>query len=582
MRTLILALSLLAVGAAQTAIMPLSQIHAGMHGVGRTIFQGDTVSDFQVDILGVVSNLGPRQAVIFAKLSGGPLADTGVIEGMSGSPVYIDGKLIGAVALGYPFSKSAIAGITPIEQMMAQQKRATLDAKAESALPRTLAWDAKPGASQWESISLPELKTPLVLSGFSQRALTQFLPQWENFGLRPQLGPGAGAAALDQPMGDPKDLKPGDMISVQLLRGDLGISADGTVTYIDGNQIYAFGHRFLAAGTTAMPFNKASVLTLIPGLMTSTKMDTPGEPMGVIHQDLSQGVYGSFGGHASMIPIHVHIHRPGQPVDAYSFEMVDSRVLSPVLLNMALYSTLDANERGIGTTTFQISEAIQVGSGEPLKFSDLYTSDQGGPLAAAAGAARPLTMLYGSRLDPDVKGLDIDVNASDQKRVLTLEQVWTNTTTVAPGAKFEVTALFASSDGGEITRAIPLEIPESQPAGDLTVWVGDGAALQRMQPPSADPVAAARDLPRLLAALGQLPVSNRIYARITAPQTAYEVAGRQFPAPPPSLARALASDGSSDRAVISEATSTVADYRGAPLTFVVSGLKSIRIRVEPN
>ncbi len=252
---------------AAPAIFPLKDVRAGQHGIGRTVFAGTRVEDFQVEILGVLDNLGPRQSIILARLSGGPLAETGVMQGMSGSPVYIDGKLVGAVALSFPQSKVAIAGIRPIEDMLRVDPEPAADGT------RQLASTLPPRRSPFVAGNqrLEEIATPVSFAGFTTATLDHFAPQLRTIGLDPRQGVSGGGAPSEQ-LGDPKKLEPGSMISVQLLSGDMSTGADGTVTAIDGDHLYAFGHRFMAAGPTDMPFAQAEVLALLPNFASSFKI----------------------------------------------------------------------------------------------------------------------------------------------------------------------------------------------------------------------------------------------------------------------------------------------------------------------
>src|ERR1035438_1597117 len=239
---------------AQTSLFPLKDIRPGMHGIGRTVFSGNRIEDFQVEILGVLDNLGPHESIILARLSGGPLAETGVMQGMSGSPVYIDGKLVGAVALGFAFSKEPIAGIRPIEDMI--RPVATRAAIARQRAPFALGPNEliralpHPALAMAGSAQMVDIATPLSFGGFTRATLETFAPQLRALGLEPRQAV-SSAGKLDAAMGSPADLKPGSMISVQLLSGDYNVGADGTVTYIDANRVYAFGHRFLDLGSSA-------------------------------------------------------------------------------------------------------------------------------------------------------------------------------------------------------------------------------------------------------------------------------------------------------------------------------------------
>ena len=229
-----------------------------MRGTGRTVFNGNKIEDFQVEILGVLENIGPKESLILARLSGGPLEHTGVMQGMSGSPVYIDGKLIGAVAMAFPFAKDPIAGIRPIEAMLRTSSAAVAVQRADLALnERDLTRRIpRPEAVSGGEAPMIDIATPLSFGGFSRATLDAFAPQMRALGLEPRQGVTSGGK-IEPVMGNPADLKPGSMISVQLMAGDLSVGADGTVTHIDGNRIYAFGHRFLDIGSTALPFARA-------------------------------------------------------------------------------------------------------------------------------------------------------------------------------------------------------------------------------------------------------------------------------------------------------------------------------------
>ena len=284
-----------------------------MRGTGRTVFNGNKIEDFQVEILGVLDNIGPKESLILARLSGGPLEHTGVMQGMSGSPVYIDGKLVGAVAMAFPFAKDPIAGIRPIEAMLRTSSAATppssAPAPAAAVQRAALALNERdltrriprPEPVLGGEARMIDIATPLSFGGFSRATLDAFAPQLRALGLEPRQGVTSGGK-IEPAMGNPADLKPGSMISVQLMAGDLSVGADGTVTHIDGNRIYAFGHRFLDIGSTALPFARAEVLTLLANTNTSFKISTAKEWMGTIYQDRNTAVAGELGKRPPMVP----------------------------------------------------------------------------------------------------------------------------------------------------------------------------------------------------------------------------------------------------------------------------------------
>ena len=386
---------------------PLSQVHPGLHGVGRTVFQANRVEEFQVEILGVLENLTPKQAIILAKLSGGPLAETGVLQGMSGSPVYIDGKLRGAVALGFPFSKEPIAGIQPIDGMIADatfsRPPATPPSRAGTQplahTPGIVSDAVIPIPALHTNASAPlggltEISTPLALSGFTPRTLQAFGAHFRQLGFEPQQGVSAGVPASHEYTGT---VVPGSMISVELLTGDMVISADGTVTYVDGKRVYAFGHRFLDAGATELPFARADVVALLPTLNSSFKLSAAREWVGTMLSDRSTAIAGEIGRPAHLVPLTISVHSAESGAHDYHLQVVNDRLLTPFLTQTAIFSTLDRTERTLGTGTIRLHGHIEwQGDIPPLDLRDIFVSDSGLAQQVSNDAVVPLGFVLGA------------------------------------------------------------------------------------------------------------------------------------------------------------------------------------------
>ena len=438
---LILALDLLAL----TPIFPLKDIRAGQRGTGRTVFSGNKIEDFQVEILGVLENMGPKQSVILARLSGGPLAQTGVLQGMSGSPVYIDGKLVGAVALAFTFAKEPIAGIRPIEDMLPLGAPVPKEAPPSAGpvrLPtpiRTIATGGWGGTG-----ALMEIATPMSFSGFTAGALEHFGPELRQIGLEPRQGVSSGGH-IPPKLGDPSLLHPGDMITVQLLSGDMSIGADGTVTAIDGKRIFAFGHRFLSVGGTELPFARANVITVLPNLSASFKISSALEWMGSITEDRSTSVYGELGRRAATVPLSVTLHGARHSPFIYNMEMVNDRVLSPFIVQMAVYSAMEATERTLGMGSFAVHGEIRFDRGvPPLKLDNTYAGDFNVPLQAALGVSTPLAYAMGSGFDAlKIRGIALTIDASERKRIFQVDQVAVSKRDFRPGDTVELTVTLA-------------------------------------------------------------------------------------------------------------------------------------------
>src|SRR3984893_4229164 len=310
------------------ALFPLEDLRPGMKGTARTVFSGTETQEFGVEILGVIPGYpGPRQSAIIARLSGANVEKTGVFAGMSGSPVYIDGKIIGAIVFSFPFAKEPIAGITPIKQMIDLFNKGSENDSQKPKEPRAVSF-AQLAASDWKptlpkaavssmsllapvsagSALLPllgqqmtPLATPLVFSGISQESLAMFAPQLVASGLLPVSGVGGSSDITPLAPSDENTFLPGSCISVQLVRGDYSLAAAGTVTLRDGDRIYAFGHPFLSLGSSDMPMTETSVVTVIPNLSNSFKLSVPGRMVGSISQDRASGVFGMLGKAPKMI-----------------------------------------------------------------------------------------------------------------------------------------------------------------------------------------------------------------------------------------------------------------------------------------
>jgi hypothetical protein len=478
----LLTVALLALLAGATAhaalsIMPLKDVRAGMHGTGKTVFNGDKVEDFQVEILGVLENTGPKESLILGRLSGGPLEHTGVMQGMSGSPVYIDGKLIGAVAMAFPYAKDPIAGIRPIEEMLsvdlAQQRTANVRSLAKN--PDIASLFPAREATGFGDTRMTEVSTPLSLSGFTTAAVDQFSPQMRKLGLEPRQGISTGGAPEDR-MGDPARLQPGSMISVELMTGDMSVGADGTITAIDGNKVYAFGHRFLAVGPTDLPFTRSEVIALLANVNTSFKISSGRELMGVISQDRNTAVEGSLGKRAALVPLDISVTEASKHVENYHMRMVNDRYLSPFLLQMAVFSAIDATERAAGVSSIAVHGSIEFENRkDPVRLQNIYAGDGGSAMLAATQTAVPLAYLMQTGFDQlKVKRVSLQLESFDVRKELNIGQVYLSRKEVKPGDTIELMTELDGENGVEVTRSLKYTIPLGTAPGTLFFTIADG------------------------------------------------------------------------------------------------------------
>ena len=564
--------------AAQTPILPLRDVRPGMIATGRTVFHGAQIDDFRAEILGVLENIGPRQSIILARLSGGPIEKTGVLQGMSGSPVYYEGKLLGAVALSFPFSKEPIAGIRPIEEMLLAASTPPTPPRAElpnnpfnlaALLPTPNHYDLGPSR-------LTEIATPFWMSGFSRAAFDHFAPLLRAAGLEPVQGLSAGQSPSPQNP-NPAPPEPGSMISVQLITGDLAAGADGTVTHVDGNTIYAFGHRFLSTGDSEMPFARAEVMTLLASQNSSFKISASKEPLGVITQDRSAAITGTLGAQATLTPVSIRLRsRTGAARDhTYRMNIVRDRLLTPLLLQMAVFSTIDATERTTGLSSLDVKARIDLSNGLPsIPFENVYTSELAAPNMASGALAAPIAALMQSGFDRlQVSGIHLDIEVTNDKRQLQIENFWASKREGRPGETIELTALFAGDNGQEMTRTVSYTIPVGAPLGPLYFTVADGAQSNLAEyrqfliaPPKTEP--------QLLGFLRGLRPNTKAFVRVWRSAPSWIVQGETLPAPPPSLTLLLG------QSQVQSPGAKVDEIEIASGGYMMTGSKTIAIEVK--
>ena len=584
------ALALATVLSAQTALFPLKDLKAGMHGTGRTVFNGNKIEDFQVEILGVLDNIGPKESLILARLSGGPLEHTGVMQGMSGSPVYIDGKLVGAVAMAFPFAKDPIAGIRPIEAMLRTSTAATppSPAPAASGQRAALALNERDLTRRIPRIEpvlggearMIDIATPVSFGGFSRATLDAFAPQLRAVGLEPRQGVTSGGK-IEPAMGNPADLKPGAMISVQLMAGDLSVGADGTVTLIDANRVYAFGHRFLDIGSTALPFARAEVLTLLANTNTSFKISTAKEWMGTIYQDRNTAVAGELGKRPAMVPVSVTLSRAGKPVESYQMQMVNDTLLSPLLLQMAVFSAIDATERTVGAGSIRVTGQIEFQNGSaPLRINNMYAADNGSPMLASLSAAVPVAfVMQGGFESLQLKKVSLHLEAFDQKKQLTIDGITTSRRDVRAGEKVLLNVSLTGENGAETVPRVEYQVPIGAEPGLLYFTVAD-AGTANIADFRQVLTATARTPSQLVAIVNNLHPNTKAYVRVWRADPAFQLEGADLPDPPASISLILASSQSSSAGITQTRNSKIAEMEIDVGDMAVTGSKTVQLEVK--
>jgi hypothetical protein len=589
---------------AQTTYLPLDQVRPGMIGVGRTVFSGTKLEDFKVEVLGVMRNvIAPKRNLILARLEGGPLAKTGVIAGMSGSPVYVDGKLMGAVSYSLgQFSTEAIAGITPIDEMvdatmMPSATRGTRPAAISmQPTPRELLdiWSRDLGRSKAfvddpshalllsgassdlsrMGAMLRPIAVPMIASGFDATVFDSISPAFSAAGFVPMSstqspGGGAGAATL-------APLKPGDAVGVALLTGDFELGATGTVTHVDGDRVYAFGHPLYNLGPTQFPMTRAEVQVVLPSLMASSKLASFGEVVGTVQQDRATAIAGRLGPGPSLIPVTITLNSDRSPSRTFSFGVVRDFTFTPLLAYLSVANVLTSYERGIGPASFAIRGSASIKSEGDLSFEDIFSGDQsaGGTAAYIAG---PLTaLLKNSGENVEVEKIALTIDASEQPRMARIERVWLDTTNPKAGRSAVVNVALRSSRGQEIIRQVPIDIPANV-TGSLQLTVADAArttADDRRDTRGMD----MQRVSQMMRTFNRARRNNRLYVRLTSSEPGAVVNGEPMAGLPPSVLAVIEADRNSGT-VGSLRTLTRGEWELA-LDFAVSGSRQLTLSLD--
>jgi hypothetical protein len=591
---------------AQTTHFPVNDLKPGMEGVGRTVFDGDRIEEFKVHILGVLRNvIGPRRNLILARLEGGPLAKTGVIAGMSGSPVYIDGRLVGAVSYSLgQFATEPIAGITPIDEMVEatampapRRQVARLDVPTpltpealRESLRRAFSWfrpfadspaDVQvlgdPSLTPRLATLMRPIATPLTMGGFDPSVIDPIASVFREQGFVPVMA-GAAQIPTNASLTGEQPLRPGDPIGVDLMTGDLELGATGTVTAIDGNRVYAFGHPFYGLGPTQFPMTRAYVNVILPSLSDSMKITSTGAIIGTVQQDRATGIAGTLGVKPTLIPIHLELTSDRGAKKTFSMAMVNDQLFTPLLAYTSILDTLQSYERQNGVASYEVKGTATVKNYGQLSFEDLFTGDQ--PSAAASAyVVAPLNLLLRNQFeDVQLEGLNLEIDASEQARTASLERVWVDGVRPKPGSTVNLKVLLRSYRGEEVTKSVPVQIPPNA-QGSVSIMVTDGAHLSQWEARElqVQPLQT-RGLPQMISVLNSARKNNRLYVRLVTPEGGAVVKGEPLAALPPSVLAVMESDrdGGSFRPL----QSALLGQWEIPADYAVSGFRTLTLPLE--
>ena len=594
---LFLALGLLALGAASeaaAAFLPLSEVKPGMKGRGKSVFEGTAIEEFEVEILGVLENVQPKRNVILARLRGRGLESTGLVSGMSGSPVYVDGKIVGAVAFGFSFAKEAIAGITPIEEMLAIDRGPGVPRTAAAAVPiqsdisleqlsaiyRDL--HSAPKETPDPAQTIVPISLPLVFSGFSPRAFDNAREFFGTVGFQAVRG-GTGGQLRPGPPPSTPSLQEGDAVGLQLLGGDLDISAVGTVTHVDGSRVLAFGHPLYNLGAVDYAMTQASVITVMPSLDNSFKLAATGPVIGRFTQDRTSGASGELGVMPKLIPLNINLQTGPATRKAFQLKLVSDKFLTPALINIAVSSLITGEERNYGDISLEFDAEIFLDHGGPsVRLEDLFSGNfNSAPVSLSGLMAAVVYYLTNNEFkDVGIYRIDLNVRSVEEARFGVLEKVLLDKYEVSPGEPIQIQVAYRTHRQESKLEEVTVRAPALPAGTEFQIIVGDAASMQQIERTQYRiQEFTPRSLSQLIRILGNLRKNNRIYFKIMAPKPGLFLKGEEMPNLPPSLKAMFASP----RAAASSATeltrSTLSEYQ-LPVPYVFRGGVTIPVRIR--
>jgi len=579
---------------ASTPTMPLGQVKPGMKGKGKTVFLGGEIKEFDAEILGIIENNQPKRSIILAKLSGQGLENTGIIQGMSGSPVYIDGKLIGAVAYSFPFAKEPIAGITPIDEMLAISEQpvqtkpssvSSLPLRPSLSLSDLMAFHGDLATARPSLLSqgqtLTPIGVPLVFAGFSPAVIEETRPLFTRSGFNP-VSSGSAAQTAAPVLEAETALRAGDPVAVELVRGDLSSAAVGTVTYVDGERVLAFGHPLYNLGKVDFAMTKANVLTVIPSLQNSFKLASAGALVGRFVQDRTAGLLGEVGKMPQPVPLEIRFLEPSGRTREFKVDLANDRLLTPLLVNMTVASLLSSEQRSLGDLSFALDGYVYLDNGASVHLEDLFSGNLD---TATTGLSGLLTAVVYYLTNNEFEAIGIHritlaVRALEEGKFCSLERVWLDKYEVSAGERIQV-KIYCRTFGGEgFEEEVTVEAPPLPAGSEFNLIIADAASVQQveaLQYRSQDFVP--RGLSQLIRILNNLRKHNRVYFKMMASKPGLFVKGEEMPNLPPSMKSLFASPRAAASAPTELTRSTLREYQ-LPIPYVFRGMASIPVKIK--
>ncbi len=589
--------------AGKVEIFREADLKPGMQATAWTVFNGTEPEPVPIEIVGIMKNAwGPKQDIILGKM-GGKAIRTNVAGGMSGSPVYIDGKLVGAVALRLSvFSPDAICGITPIELMLEIKdfdKSTPSSAKAPTDPGKRAAIEIPGGmlgqvVSAGASGNFPQsqfmvpIETPLTMSGFSDQTLHEFSPMFQQMGMTAVAGGSSGNITSSKPVsGWQNALQPGDAVAGVLVAGDMSMTGLGTVTYNDGKRVLAFGHPFFNLGPVDMPMTKGEILMVLGSAFQPNKIGNATDIVGALKQDRHSGIMGELGATADMVPVTVKVksYTEGNTIlkeKELHFSVFVHQKWTPYLMMVTLFNSIQGLNDFADEATFRLKADVELEGHKGLNLSTMMAPGEmpvPAPMMLAGWWGDKFNKLFLNSVEtPKLKSVTATVELLPERRIATIENAWTPNSEVAPGSEIPVKVYLRPWRGERLEREFKLKLPAGMAKGDHRILLSDADTINRMQS-VAGMANRFMDLPQTVSLLNQERSNNRLYVALVEQRPTVYSDDKTLPSVPASVLNVMQTGRTASRSMTTSPESAV-EQMALPFDQVVSGSYSLKITVK--
>lgn len=589
--------------AGKVEIFKLADIKPGMKGYAWTVLSGNTPEPIPVEILGLLKNQwGPKQDIILGKL-GGKAIRTNVAGGMSGSPVYIDGKLVGAVALRFSvFSPDAICGITPIELMLevngfdnsrpedarTPDKSVAQDSVQVPSGMLAQVLSANSAANTASNFTMTPIDTPLSFSGFHENVLHDFAGMFQQLGMTVAAGGVSSTTLNSKPVaGWQNSLQPGDAVSGILVTGDMSVSGMCTVTYNDGKHVLACGHSFFNLGPVDMPMAKADVVMTLASAFQPNKMGNATDIVGALKQDRHSAIMGELGETAAMVPVTVKVRSLGdrdvvRNEKDLHFNVFVQQKWTPYLMMLTLFNSLSGLNDFAEETTYRMSGKVEFDGQPGMSISTMLASSENpapAPMQLAGWWGDKFNRLFLNPVrTPKLKAVDATVDIFPERRVATIENAWIPSSEVEAGTEVPMKVFLRPYRGERIEKEFQLKIPAGLPKGEHRILLSDADTLNRIQT-VAGLSERFMDIPQTVSLINQERSNNKLYVSLVEPRPTVFYEDKTLPSLPASVMNVMQTGRTASRHFVSSPESAV-EQGSIPFDLMVEGSYSLRVVVK--